>query len=72
MNRAEAIALIRKLIELDLAQSSFVSIEKNSQGTFNVTLKTNGRLNEIRVFVANKDLIVYEDKEKGTCTIRKP
>jgi len=72
VDRKEAIALIRKLIELDLAQPSFVSIEKNSQGTFNLTMKLNNNINEIKAFVAEKDLIIYEDRERGTCTIRKP
>ena len=72
MDRGEAIALIRKLIELDLAHPSFVSLEKNSQGSFDLTMKADGNLNEIRAFIANKDLIIYEDKEKGTCTICKP
>ena len=72
LDREEAVALIRKLVELNLAQPSFVSIEKNSQGTFNLTMKPNGNINAIRAFVADKDLIIYENKERGTCTIRKP
>ena len=35
-------------------------------------MKADGNLTEIRAFLADKDLILSEDKVKGTCTIYNP
>jgi hypothetical protein len=32
-------------------------------------MKADGELADIRAFLVGKDLILSEDKEKGTCTI---
>ena len=72
MDRAEAVALLRELINLNLAQPSFVSIEKDGNGKFCLRMKTDGDLMGIRVFLADKNLILYEDQKKGTCTIGTP
>ena len=72
LNRAEAVLLLKELIALNLIQPPFVSLEKNDLGAFNLTMKADGNLTEIRAFLADKDLILSEDKVKGTCTIYNP
>jgi hypothetical protein len=71
LNRAEAIALLKETVTLNLIQPSFVSVDKNKEGTFNVVMKVDGDLTQIRAFLPDKDLILSEDKEKGTVTIFK-
>ena len=69
LDRSQAVALLKELIRLNLIQSSFVSIDKNKQGTFSLNFKCNDNIPEINVFLVGKDLVVSEDKEKGTCSI---
>jgi hypothetical protein len=35
-------------------------------------MKTNDNLPDVRALLSGKDLVISEDKEKGTCTIHKP
>ena len=72
LDRIEAMALLKELAGLNLVISSIVSIDKNKEGTFNLTIKTNDNLLGIRAFLADKNLILFEDTEKGTCTIYTP
>jgi hypothetical protein len=72
LDRIEAVALLKELAELNLVIPSIVSIDKNKEGNFNLTIKTNSNLLGIRAFLADKNLILYEDTEKGTCTIYTP
>jgi hypothetical protein len=60
------------MVTLGLVLPSFVSVEKNKQGTFSLTMKANGNIPDIKSFLANRDLVLSEDKEKGLCTICKP
>ena len=71
MERREAIELLKTLIELNLAQPSFVSLQKNEKGSFDLEMKVNGNLEAIRAFAAGRDLMLNEDTEKGTCIISK-
>ncbi len=72
MNRDEAVTILKELIALNLVHPSFVSLEKNNLGIFSLTVKADCNLTEIRAFLADKDLILYKDEAKGTCTIYKP
>jgi hypothetical protein len=69
LDRSQAVALLKELIRLNLVQSSFVSIDKNKQGTFSLNFKCSDNLPEISAFLIGKDLVVSEDKEKGTCSL---
>ena len=64
--------LLKELITLNLAQPSLISIEKNSNNTFNLTMKANGNLTGIKAFLNGKNLFLSENEEKGTCTIYTP
>ena len=72
MERKEAIELLKILIDLNLAEPSFVSLQKNEKGSFDLKMKTNGNLEGIRTFAADKDLKLYWDAEKRICVISKP
>lgn len=69
LDRAEAVSLLKELITLGLILPSFVSVEKNERGAFSLTMKTNGDVAELRAFLADKELMLSEDNERGTCTI---
>ena len=70
MERKEAIALLRELVDRNLAQPSIVSIDKNERGGFNLVIKDDCQM--IKQFIAEKKLAIKEDKEKGFCIIFKP
>ena len=72
MERSEAVELLKRLIELNLAEPSFVSLEKDDKGSFDLKLKLCGNLEGIRGFAAEKKLVLYEDTEIGICTVHKP
>jgi hypothetical protein len=69
LDRAEAIALLKELISLNLVQPSLISVEKNSRGSFSLIMKVNGDLQGIRQLTAEKNLAMEEDTEKGYCII---
>jgi hypothetical protein len=71
LDRAEVVDLLKELITSGIIQPTLVSIEKNKQGTFILTLNTNGNLPELRAFLIPKNLVYSEDREKGICTINK-
>ena len=72
MDRAEAVKLLKEMVILGLVLPSFVSIDKNKQGGFILVMNSNGSVLGIRAFLSDKDLVIFEDKEKGTWTIYKP
>ena len=69
MNRVEALSLLKELITLGTVQPTFVSVEKNKEGTFSLTLKVDDNLPELRTFLNYRKMVFSEDIEKGTCTI---
>ncbi len=72
MDRKEAVVLLKEMVNLGLIQPSFVSVEKNDHDTFNLVMKADGNLFEIRSFLSDKNLIISEDEKRGTCTIYTP
>jgi hypothetical protein len=72
LERADAIKLLKEFVALNLASPSFVSVEKNGQGTFDLKMKANGNISAIRQMIAKKNLIIAENQTDGTCTISSP
>jgi hypothetical protein len=72
LDRSQVVALLKEMLLLGIVQPSFVSVEKNDHGTFNLTMKAEGNLLDMRSFLLHKNLLITEDKEKGICTIYKP
>ncbi|MGA2386924.1 MAG: hypothetical protein ABSG33_10370 [Candidatus Bathyarchaeia archaeon] len=71
MERKEAVALLRELVNNNLAESSLVSIEKNPSGDFNLIMKDYCGTKELKLFVAGKNLKIDVDEQKGYCIIHK-
>ena len=72
MNRTEAVSLLKELVSKNFVQPPFVSIEKDDKSTYSLVMKGYGDLTYIRAYLADKDLILFEDKEKEVCVIYKP
>ena len=72
LDRAEAVSLLKELISLHLVQPSLISIEKNNRGTFSLIMKVDGDLQGIRKLIAEKNLAIEEDEEKGYFIIFEP
>ena len=72
LDRSQVVALLKEMLLLGIVQPSFVSVEKNDHGTFNLTMKAEGNLLDMRSFLLYKNLLITENKEKGICTIYKP
>ena len=72
MERNEAVELLRELIDKNLASPSLMSLEKNQRGRFKVIMKDDCDTMAIREFVAEKNLMVEVDSERGYCVIRRP
>lgn len=49
-----------------------MSLEKNQRGRFKVIMKDDCDTMAIREFVAEKNLMVEVDSERGYCVIRRP
>ena len=72
LDRREAVALLRQLIDNSLAQPSIVSIERNKRGTFNLIIKGDCNLQAIKQFISERKLVLEENNDTGYCTIYSP
>jgi hypothetical protein len=50
LDRQEAVVLLRELIAANLIQPTLISLEKNSNNTFSITMKIDTNLLGIRAF----------------------
>ncbi len=64
-------ALLKELIDKGLIAPSLISVEKNDQGTYDLILKGNCDAKELKEAVAEKDLLIEEQKD-GHFIIHKP
>jgi len=69
LERKEAVALLKELVDAGLEEPSFVVLKENKNGKFDLVIKDDYNLDRICAFIANKNLVVREDKAKGYCTI---
>jgi hypothetical protein len=72
LERSEAVALLKGLIVLNLALPSYVDLEPNKHGKFDLILKGDCDTQALRQFTAERKLNMEENKEKGYCIITKP
>ncbi len=70
MDRTDAVALLREITDKRLVEPSFISIEKNKHGTYNLIIKGESDIKELKELVAGKNLVIEEDK-KGNYVIYK-
>jgi|WetSurMetagenome_2_1015567.scaffolds.fasta_scaffold1941309_1 hypothetical protein len=71
MDRKEAVLLLRELLEHHFIESSHASIQRSDIDDYNLILKSRNSL-FLTAFMADKNLILHEDKEKGICRIVSP
>jgi hypothetical protein len=72
LDRQQAVALLKQMVVSGLVQPPIVSVDKNSDGTFSLVMKVNGNLAEIKAYLTDKNLILFENKDTDTCTICTP
>ena len=70
MERQQAVALLKEIITLELAQPSAVYVREN-KGKFELVMKDNCRPH-LQNFIAEKGLKWRVNKEMGVCIIYKP
>ncbi len=70
LERKEAIALLKELVEQCIVQPSLVSVEKKNRGDFELILKIDCDIQPLRLFVSQKNLAIREEQER--CIIFKP
>jgi hypothetical protein len=65
------VALLKELIDNNLARPSVVMLKKNKRGKFELHMKDECDTEAIREFVHKKKLEIKKDTEKGYCIIYK-
>ena len=71
LDRLKAVNILKALDHKDLGEPSFISIAKDDCG-FYIILRGVRVSDTIRVFLADKGLIFYENKEEDYCIIYEP
>ena len=72
MERKEAIALLKELVDNNLAQPSLVILQEKSRGKFELQMKDECDNEALRDFLTKKNFGMKQDTEKGYCVIYKP
>ncbi len=72
MERKEATAVLKEIIDLNPEFLSFITLIKKDGGKFDIIIKGNCHLPEIKSVIAEKKLKVEENMEEGYYTIFKP
>lgn len=71
MERKEAVALLKELVDSNLAQPSLIALKENKRGKFDLVIKGDYDTQVITKFLAKKNLALKEGKEEGYCIISK-
>ncbi len=66
MNRKQGIALLKEITERHLVEPSFASIEKNHQGSYNLIIRGDCKIQELKELLAEKNLTIEWDKDYFT------
>jgi hypothetical protein len=72
LDRHEAVALIKELIGLNLVQPHFISLRENSHAKYDLVVVGNCSSLVLKNFLAQKNLAIKDDSNKGFCVIFKP
>lgn len=60
------------MITLNIVHPFLVSLKEKEHGNFDLILKLDCEIDELRLFIAEKNLAMEENVEKGVCTISNP
>ncbi len=55
-----------------MEQLSVLSIVEDERGQFSITFRAGGSLESLRVYLADKNLVLFDDKENGIYRIYEP
>ena len=55
-----------------MEQLSVLSIVEDERGQFSITFRAGGSLESLRAYLANRNLVLFDDKEKGIYRIYEP
>jgi hypothetical protein len=72
LERKEATAILKEIIDLNPDFLSFVTLIKNDQGKFDIVIKGDCDLTELKSILAERKLKIEENMEEGYYTIFKP
>jgi hypothetical protein len=72
LDRHKASKLLKELIEHNLTEASFISLRENKHGKFDLIIKGKVDSQNLEQFIAEQNLVLNLDKEKGDCIISKP
>jgi hypothetical protein len=72
LQREEATALLKELLEANLVVTSYINLKENKHCHFDLVIKGDCDPVELKQFIEKKDLALLVDKEQGTCKIYKP
>jgi hypothetical protein len=72
LERADAINVLKELINQRIVQLLFVTLLRNEHGKYDVLIRGDCDTIELRAFLAGKNLVLFEDKEKKTFRIYRP
>ena len=71
MDRKEAMAMLKELVDNDLVEPTYVHISLRIPEHYQIQIKCNYNRNEICEFAKKKQLTIKEDKEKKFLVIYK-
>ncbi len=72
MNRLEAMAMLKKLVDNDLVEPSYVSIVKVKPDFFQIQIKCDYNKRQIEAFAKQNGLTITEDKDRKYLVIFQP
>ncbi len=72
MDRAEAMALLKELIAVNMVDPSFISVSQRKPNHFQLLIKSDYYRSEIEKYAKKFGLSIKEDKEQKYLVIFKP
>ena len=72
LDRAQAIAMLKELIENDLVEPSYVNICERLPNHYQIQIKCDYNKQQIETYAKKHGLIIEEDKDQKYCLIFKP
>jgi deoxyadenosine/deoxycytidine kinase len=72
LERKEATAILKEIIDLSPEFLSFVTLIENDPGKFDIVIKGDCDLAELKSIIAERKLKIEENMEEGYYTIFKP
>ena len=72
LNRIEAMAMLKELVDNNLVEPTYVSIGKRSSSNYQVQIKCDYNKIEVEAHAKKHGLTIEEDKEKKYLLIFKP